>query len=117
MVGSHVIGEHVLHQRSSTATVKEVPSNAHVAPIVGRGKTAIEVGNQVDLGIVELLLTAVLTSRVRRVLIGSVVLPQQGRIVTDGFVGWTLSSGSAGSGHREKGSVEAHRSYNNRESS
>lgn len=49
LVRRRVISGHVLHERRGTASVQEVGLDTHLASLVGRGETTIEVGGQVDL--------------------------------------------------------------------
>lgn len=128
LVRGLVISRHVLLQRRSTAAVQEVLRDTHLAAIVGRGKTAVEVGKQVDRGAVvrgvgpqetghgNIVRLGVVTDNdsidqhsQKRVLIRSSVLLQQcgGVVVADGHVSRAAHGrGGTNRRQREESSVE-----------
>lgn len=48
LVGAHVVGGGVVHERSGTTTVEEVDGGTHAAASVGGGEHAVEVWGEVD---------------------------------------------------------------------
>lgn len=52
LVGVGTCGRHVLEKRSSSSVIKEVDGNTGATTTVGRGKSTVEVGEEVDLSAV-----------------------------------------------------------------